>query len=141
MNVGPRMSQGVVHGNTVYLAGQVAQNAAGRPVAEQTKDILAAIDRLLAEAGTSKERRWRNAPALSAHRSSDRAHAGIQAAAKTSSAPHRQGAPARWRWSQPHDQPVETNAPARTGAAAAMTATSSQVLLGAAVDSDKGFGL
>lgn len=50
---GPRMSQAVVHGNTVYLAGQVA----GDPVpsvTEQTKQILATIDGLLAEAGTDK---------------------------------------------------------------------------------------
>ncbi len=53
---GPRMSQAVIHGNTVYLAGQVAQNAQGKPVAEQTRDILASIDRLLGEAGSSKER-------------------------------------------------------------------------------------
>jgi len=52
--VGPRMSQAVVHGDTVYLAGQVANNAAGKSVAEQTKDILATIDGLLAEAGSDK---------------------------------------------------------------------------------------
>jgi len=51
---GPRMSGAVVHGNTVYLAGQVAQNAAGQSVTEQTKDILSIIDSLLAEAGTDK---------------------------------------------------------------------------------------
>ncbi|KAB0267957.1 RidA family protein [Microvirga brassicacearum] len=51
---GPRMSGAVVHGNTVYLAGQVAQNAAGQSVTEQTKDILSIIDGLLAEAGTDK---------------------------------------------------------------------------------------
>lgn len=56
LNPGPRMSQAVVHGNTVYLAGQVAQKAPGAAVAEQTRDILAAIDRLLGEAGSSKER-------------------------------------------------------------------------------------
>lgn len=49
------MSQAVLHGDTVYLAGQVAHNAQGRPVAEQTKDILASIDKLLAEAGSSKQ--------------------------------------------------------------------------------------
>ncbi len=53
--VGPRMSGAVVHGNTVYLAGQVAHKAAGKSVTEQTKDILAAIDALLAECGTSKQ--------------------------------------------------------------------------------------
>lgn len=56
LNIGPRMSQAVVHGNTVYLAGQVAQNAPGGSVADQTRDILAAIDRLLGEAGTGKQR-------------------------------------------------------------------------------------
>jgi enamine deaminase RidA (YjgF/YER057c/UK114 family) len=45
---GPRMSGAVVHGNTVYLAGQVSQNAAGRSVTEQTEDILSIIDGLLA---------------------------------------------------------------------------------------------
>jgi enamine deaminase RidA (YjgF/YER057c/UK114 family) len=56
LHVGQRMSQGVIHGDTVYLAGQVAQNAAGQSVAEQTKDILATIDELLKEAGTDKSR-------------------------------------------------------------------------------------
>lgn len=51
---GPRMSQIVEHGDTVYLAGQVAQDAAGESVTNQTKDALARIDSLLAEAGTSK---------------------------------------------------------------------------------------
>ena len=54
IDVGPRMSQAVVHGNTVYLAGQVAQRAPGASVAEQTRDILARIDELLAQAGTDK---------------------------------------------------------------------------------------
>jgi enamine deaminase RidA (YjgF/YER057c/UK114 family) len=53
-HVGARMSQLVIQGNTVYLAGQVAQNAPDAPVAEQTRDILATIDKLLAEAGTDK---------------------------------------------------------------------------------------
>ena len=51
---GSRMSQAVVHGETVYLAGQVAQNAPGASVAEQTRDILGRIDGLLKEAGTDK---------------------------------------------------------------------------------------
>lgn len=55
-DVGSRMSQAVVHGNTVYLAGQVARNAPGGSVAEQTKDILAAMDGLLAQAGTDKSK-------------------------------------------------------------------------------------
>ncbi len=56
IDVGPRMSQAVVHGNLVFLAGQVAHSAAGASVAEQTKDILAGIDALLAKAGTDKSR-------------------------------------------------------------------------------------
>ena len=55
-HVGQRMSQAVVHGGVVYLAGQVAQNAAGASVAEQTRDILQSIDQLLQEAGTDKSR-------------------------------------------------------------------------------------
>ena len=54
IGVGPRMSQAVVHGQTVYLAGQVASQAAGKSVTEQTREILAAIDELLAEAGTTR---------------------------------------------------------------------------------------
>lgn len=52
INPGPRMSQAVVFGNMVYLAGQVG--SVGETPAEQTKTILANIDALLAEAGTSK---------------------------------------------------------------------------------------
>ncbi len=54
--VGARMSQAVVHGDTVYLAGQVAMDAPGAAVAAQTRDTLARIDRLLAEAGTDKSK-------------------------------------------------------------------------------------
>lgn len=54
INVGPRMSQAVVHGNTVYLSGQVANTTAGGSVTEQTKEILNQIDELLAAAGTDK---------------------------------------------------------------------------------------
>ncbi|MGL4242297.1 MAG: RidA family protein [Beijerinckiaceae bacterium] len=52
--MGSRRSQAVMHGGVVYLAGQVAQSTKGKPVGEQTKDILSAIDRLLKAAGTSK---------------------------------------------------------------------------------------
>ncbi len=54
LHAGPRMSQAVVHGDTVYLAGQVADQAKGGSVGEQTREILAAVDRLLAEAGSDK---------------------------------------------------------------------------------------
>ena len=51
---GSRMSGAVVHNGTVYLAGQVGE--AGSDVAEQTKQALAEVDRLLALAGTDKTR-------------------------------------------------------------------------------------
>ena len=52
---GPRMSMAVVHGNTVYVAGQVADDP-NADVGGQTKQILGKIDALLAEAGTDKTR-------------------------------------------------------------------------------------
>ncbi|WGF89020.1 RidA family protein [Marinivivus vitaminiproducens] len=54
IDVGQRMSQAVIHGSTVYLAGQVAADAPGKSVAEQTANILERIERLLAKAGTDK---------------------------------------------------------------------------------------
>ena len=54
--VGPRMSKCVVHGNTVYLSGIVANDPKGKSVAEQTKDIVGQIDGLLAKAGTDKSK-------------------------------------------------------------------------------------
>lgn len=54
IGAGPRMSKAVVHGNTVYLAGQVADKARGGAVADQTKEILSIIDDLLKQAGTDK---------------------------------------------------------------------------------------
>jgi enamine deaminase RidA (YjgF/YER057c/UK114 family) len=53
---GPRMSQAVVHGGTVYLAGQVAQSARGASVKDQTAAILKQIDALLLAAGTDKSK-------------------------------------------------------------------------------------
>jgi enamine deaminase RidA (YjgF/YER057c/UK114 family) len=53
---GPRMSQAVIHGETVYIAGQVAKQAAGKSVTEQTREILQIIDQLLATAGTDKSK-------------------------------------------------------------------------------------
>ncbi|BAM91269.1 hypothetical protein S58_52900 [Bradyrhizobium oligotrophicum S58] len=54
--IGPRMSQVVVHGNTVYLAGVVAQKTAGESVTKQTEEILSIIDGHLAKAGTDKSK-------------------------------------------------------------------------------------
>jgi enamine deaminase RidA (YjgF/YER057c/UK114 family) len=54
--VGPRMSKVVVHGDTVYLAGLVADKARGQSVGEQTKEILGMIDGFLQQAGTDKSK-------------------------------------------------------------------------------------
>ncbi len=52
LHSGPRMSQAVIHGSIVYLAGQVG--APGEDATAQTRAILASIDELLAEAGTDR---------------------------------------------------------------------------------------
>ncbi|WP_432288929.1 RidA family protein (plasmid) [Aminobacter sp. BA135] len=52
---GSRMSQAVVYGGMVHIAGQVA-NDRKACIESQTRDVLAKIDQLLAEAGTSKSR-------------------------------------------------------------------------------------
>lgn len=51
LDKGARMSEAVIHGNTIYLAGQVGD---GPDVATQTRSVLASIDELLARAGSSK---------------------------------------------------------------------------------------
>lgn len=56
IEVGPRMSQAVVHGDTVYLAGQVGLDRPGASVTDQTRNVLERIDALLAEAGSDKSR-------------------------------------------------------------------------------------
>jgi enamine deaminase RidA (YjgF/YER057c/UK114 family) len=53
--VGPRMSELAVHNGVAYLAGQVAEDAS-QDVAGQTRQVLDAIDALLAQAGTDKTR-------------------------------------------------------------------------------------
>jgi enamine deaminase RidA (YjgF/YER057c/UK114 family) len=53
---GPRMSKAVIHGDTVYLAGIVAENPKSKTTAEQTKSILSQIDGFLAAAATSKSK-------------------------------------------------------------------------------------
>jgi enamine deaminase RidA (YjgF/YER057c/UK114 family) len=50
------MSKVVVHGNTVYLAGIVADNPKGKNVADQTRDILKQIDGFLTKAGSDKSK-------------------------------------------------------------------------------------
>ena len=55
-HTGQRMSQIVVHGDTVYLAGQVGEEAPGEPAAAQMRDILGRIERRLEEVGTDKSK-------------------------------------------------------------------------------------
>ncbi len=50
-----RLSEMVVHNGTIYLAGQVASDMTG-DIIGQTQDVLASIDRLLAEAGSDKSK-------------------------------------------------------------------------------------
>jgi enamine deaminase RidA (YjgF/YER057c/UK114 family) len=54
-HVGPRLSEMAVHNGTVYLAGQIPESPE-KDIRGQTAEVLAAIDKLLAEAGTDKSR-------------------------------------------------------------------------------------
>lgn len=54
-HVGKRLSEMAVNAKTVYLAGQVAADGS-QDMAGQTGQVLAAIDKLLAEAGTDKSK-------------------------------------------------------------------------------------
>ncbi|MBY6090727.1 RidA family protein [Pseudooceanicola sp. 502str34] len=54
LDPGPRMSKAVIHGDTVYLAGQVGEP--GSDLAGQTREALASVDAILAEAGSDKSK-------------------------------------------------------------------------------------
>lgn len=54
-DTGPRMSEMTVHNGVAYLAGQIAEDTSA-DIAGQTREVLAAIDRLLALAATDKSR-------------------------------------------------------------------------------------
>ena len=54
-DVGPRLSEMAIHNGTVYLAGQVPDDASA-DIGGQTRQVLAAIDALLARAGSDKTR-------------------------------------------------------------------------------------
>jgi enamine deaminase RidA (YjgF/YER057c/UK114 family) len=53
VQAGPRMSQAVIHGDTVYISGQVA-DARESSLEHQTQQVIAKIDALLKAAGTDK---------------------------------------------------------------------------------------
>ena len=54
-DVGPRMSEMVIHHGTVYLAGQVADDAT-QDIQGQTCQVLAMVDALLARVGSDKSK-------------------------------------------------------------------------------------
>ena len=53
MNVGKRLSEVVIHGNTVYLAGEVPDDGTA-DITGQTEQVLAKIEKLLKQAGSDK---------------------------------------------------------------------------------------
>lgn len=54
-DVGPRMSEMAVHNGVAYLAGQVAEDGS-KDIRDQTRQVLAAVDALLARAGSEKSK-------------------------------------------------------------------------------------
>lgn len=55
IDAGPRMSEAVIHNGVVWLAGQVPETP-GLDIRGQTREVLAQIDALLAQAGTDRSR-------------------------------------------------------------------------------------
>ena len=55
LDPGPRMSEASIHNGIVYLAGQIPETV-DAAIEVQTAEVLAAIDALLAQAGSDKSR-------------------------------------------------------------------------------------
>jgi len=53
LHVGKRMSEAAIHNGTVYLAGQIAEDAS-QDIEGQMREVLGHVDRLLGEAGSDK---------------------------------------------------------------------------------------
>lgn len=53
INVGKRLSEAVIHGNTVYLAGEVPEDPS-KDITGQTREVLAKIEKLLKQVGSDK---------------------------------------------------------------------------------------
>jgi enamine deaminase RidA (YjgF/YER057c/UK114 family) len=53
LHVGRRLSEIAIHNETVYLAGQIAEDTSA-DIVGQTREVLASVDRLLNEAGSDK---------------------------------------------------------------------------------------
>lgn len=55
LHVGTRLSEIAIYNGMIYLAGQIAEIAT-QDIYGQTREVLAHVDRLLAEAGSDKTR-------------------------------------------------------------------------------------
>lgn len=55
IHIGDTLSEIAIHNGTVYLAGQIAEDTS-QDIHGQTREVLAHIDRLLADAGSDKTR-------------------------------------------------------------------------------------
>jgi len=55
INPGKRLSEAVIHGDTVYLAGEVPDDGS-KDIGGQTEEVLAKIDRLLKKVGSDKSK-------------------------------------------------------------------------------------
>jgi enamine deaminase RidA (YjgF/YER057c/UK114 family) len=55
LHIGKTLSEVAIHNGTVYLAGQIAEDAT-QDIGGQTREVLGHIDRLLQEAGSDKSR-------------------------------------------------------------------------------------
>lgn len=53
LHVGKRLSEVAIHNETIYLAGQIAEDT-GADIGGQTREVLGHVDRLLAEVGSDK---------------------------------------------------------------------------------------
>jgi len=54
-NTGKRLSEIVVHNGTIYLAGEVPDDTS-KDITGQTEEVLAKIDKLLAQVGSDKSK-------------------------------------------------------------------------------------
>ncbi len=53
LHVGARLSEVAIHNDTIYLAGQIAEDTS-LDIVGQTREVLGHVDRLLGEAGSDK---------------------------------------------------------------------------------------
>jgi enamine deaminase RidA (YjgF/YER057c/UK114 family) len=56
LHPGPRLSEAAIFNHTVYLAGQVADQAPEADISGQAREVLGHVERLLKEAGSDKSR-------------------------------------------------------------------------------------